>query len=294
MPIGEIVKAVGAQAGAIGNLAGGIFDVIAARGQLKEQQKQQTLAKEFNAAQKGQFNNIYDNLIGQVNSQDTYKGDTSLYEKMVSQAEKDKIASSGNINPADSLAREEARLSTANQINFATKGARSGTDLIGIAGLAANQEAANMRGINLQNAQLSINSKENANRNYLSSLEGLAGASMRERGYEFESKLNKSNSLIGLTREQGLGGLEMDYRNQQQAMAIRASIQDTKSSMWSSAGNAFRAAGNSIAQNQQASNQMSMFKDTYGSGVKNFEFQKEIKYDPTIKTDWSTTPGKPR
>ena len=47
--------------------------------------------------------------------------------------------------PADAMMREDARQSTANLIGAASRGARSGVDLMNIAGQAASQEAAKSR-----------------------------------------------------------------------------------------------------------------------------------------------------
>lgn len=252
-------------AGPAGAIAGGIFNAIGSFGQLKQAKKNQAQSASFNNGQLAETRSLYDNLLSSAKNQETYKGDTSLYKNATAEAQKQQLEASGTVNPVDSLAREDARLTTANYINAANRGAKSGTDLMSIAGQAANQESRAMRDINLQNAQVSVNAKQSANNNYLSSLTTLAGATAKERGLEFQSGLDKSNMVLNLTKEGGMTVLDRAYQNQQQAMAMSGAVADARASIYSGIGDVFRSVGGGITQAQNQNEMMSMYSNFYGS-----------------------------
>lgn len=263
--IGEIAKAIGKQAGVAGNVLGGTFNLIGAYGQMKQAKKNQAASEAFNNAQLGELKNLYGGLMTDAKGQATYKGDTSLYEKSVLEANKQRQEAGSMVNPTDSLARENAMLNTSNLINAANKGAKSGTDLMSIAGAAANQQSREMRDINMQNASFSANNKLNANNTYLNSLSQLAGAAARERGLEFQSSNAKDNMLLGLQKEAGLSTMDMAYNNQQQSMAMAGAVQNAKSSMWSGVGDIFRSVGNGMQKSQDQTEQLGFYQKMYGT-----------------------------
>ena len=248
----------GAGLGIAGQVLGGIANGIGAAKQAKEAKKQVQEGRRFNSAQQNQYRGLYDTLLNQANAQQTYKGDTTAYKNVVSEAEKQKMEAATSVNPADAMMREDTRSSTANFIGSATRGARSATDLLSIAGAASGQESANMRAINTQNAQSSFANRQSAGQNLISSLSNLAQATAREKGLEYESMLQKQQNILGLTKEQGVGGLELAYRGQQEDFARRAALQDAYSSMWSGVGDVFRGVGQGITNYNLMNSQMQM------------------------------------
>ena len=252
----------GAGVGIAGQVLGGIASSIGAAKQIKETKRQATDSRMFNSMQQSKFDSLYKDLLGQAQNQSTYKGDTSAYSKMVSEAEKQKIEAATAV-----MMREDTRQSTANLIGAASRGARSGVDLMNIAGQAASQEAANMRGINTQNAQSSFSRQQNAGQTLIGSLGQLASATARERGLEYESMLQKQQSILNLTREGGVGSMDMAYRNQQEQLSRRSAIVDAQASAWSGVGDVFRSVGQGFMNYNLANSQMDMLKaqaEAYG------------------------------
>lgn len=262
--MGGVTDLLGKAAGPAGAIVGGIFNTIGAFGQYKQAKKNQAQSASFNNGQLAETRTLYDKLLSSAQGQEVYKGDTSLYKNATEEAKKQQMEASATVNPADSLAREDARLTTANYINAANRGAKSGTDLMSIAGLAANQESRAMRDINMQSAQFGANAKQNANSQYLSSLTTLAGATSRERGLEFQSGLDKSNMILGLTKEAGLTVLDKAYQNQQQAMAMAGAVADSRASILTGVGDVFRSIGGGISQVQSQNNMMDLYRGMYG------------------------------
>lgn len=256
--------------GVAGQVLKGIATTIGASKQIKEAKKQRDEGRRFNSAQQSQYKGLFDTLINQANAQQTYKGDTTAYRNVVNEAEKQKMEAATAINPADAMMREDARSSTSNFIGAATRGARSATDLLSIAGAASGQESANMRTINAQNAQNAYASRQNAGQNLISSLSNLAQATARERGLEYESLLQKQQNILGLTKEQGLGGMDLAYRGQQEDFARRAALADSVNSMWSGIGDVFGSVGQGITNYNLMNSQMNMLKtqaDSYGKSA---------------------------
>lgn len=282
--MGVIDKLLGAAAGSTvgiaGQVLGGIASSIGAAKQIKETKRQAADSRIFNSMQQSKFDSLYKDLLGQAQNQSTYKGDTSAYNKMVSEAEKQKIEAATAVNPADAMMREDTRQSTANLIGAASRGARSGVDLMNIAGHAASQEAANMRGINTQNAQSSFSRQQNAGQTLIGSLGQLASATARERGLEYESMLQKQQNILNLTREGGVGSMDMAYRNQQEQLARRSAIVDAQASAWSGVGDVFRSVGQGFMNYNLANSQMDMLKTSaqgYGQSAPIWNYQNTNK-----------------
>jgi len=254
-------------AGIAANAIGGGLKLVGAIGQAREAKRQVEQGRTFGSQQRSGFDRTYNDLLSLANNQATYKGDTSLYTKAEQEAKKQQTLSS--VNPADQIFRDQARLGTANYIENASRGAKSGSDLMSIAGIGNAQESQNMNQININSANQMMNAKDRANQMMIQSLTNTAAASARERGLEFESILGKQQNIQGLTREKGLGGLEMDYRNTQEDFARRAALQNAKSSIFNSVGDILGSVGGSLGQMNMMNKQMSMFKDinSFGSST---------------------------
>lgn len=287
--IGDLIGKLsgGASLGIAGQVLGGIANSIGTAKQIKEAKRQREEGSRFNSAQQSQYRGLYQDLLNQANSQQTYKGDTTAYKNVVGEAEKQKMEAATSVNPADAMMREDARSGTANFIGAATRGARSATDLLSIAGAASGQEASNMRAINTQNAQSAYANRQSAGQNLIGSLSNLAQATARERGLEYESMLQKQQNILGLTKEQGLGGMELAYRGQQEDFARRAALTDAQSSMWSGIGDVFRGVGQGITNYNLMNSQMEMLGNqarSYGQSSPLFNFsQSNISTPNSLK-----------
>jgi hypothetical protein len=189
------------------------------------------------------------------------------------------------------MMREDARLSTSNMIGAASRGARSATDLLSIAGNAYGNERASIRGINTQNAQDSFNRGQQSSNNLLNSLGDLANATARERGLEFESLFNKEQGILGLARDKGLGGMDLAYRGQQEDFARRAALVDSQASLFNGVGDVFRSVGQGYSNYQLANKQMEMLRTSTASAPSgNFGWL----FDPNNKNlDWGKMGGVP-
>jgi len=263
--IGELLKAGQGIAGMAGSAVGGVFSAIAAKKQINVAKNQLREGRAFNSSQQREYGRLYDDLLSKAQNQSTYKADTSAYQKVVSEAERQKREAATSINPADAMMREDARLSTANMIGAASRGARSATDLLSIAGSAYGNERASMRGINTQNAQDAFSRGQQSSNNLLNSLGDLANATARERGLEFESLFNKEQGILGLTRDKGLGGMDLAYRGQQEDFARRAALVDSQASLFNGVGDVFRSVGQGFTNYQLANKQMGMLRTSAAS-----------------------------
>jgi hypothetical protein len=263
MGIMNFAGPLGMAAGAVG----GILKTVGAIGQAKETKRQMKEGRALASQQMSGFNKTYDDLLNLAQNQAVYKGDLSLYNKAEAEAKKQQTLA--GVNPADQLYREQARLGTANYIENASRGAQSGSDLMSIAGIGAAQESQNMANININSANQMMSQKDRANQMMINSLTQTAAASARERGLEFESLLGKQQNVMGLTKEKGLGGIDMAYRNAQDDFARRAAHENVKSSIFSSVGDILGSVGSSLGQMSMMDKQMAMFKDmnSFSGGV---------------------------
>jgi len=287
----------GQKIGLAGQVLGGVANTIGAAKQIKVAKNQIREGRNFNSQQQRQFGSLYDDLIAKAQGQETYKADTSAYSKVVSEAERQKREASTSINPADAMMREDARQSTSNFIGAASRGARSATDLLSIAGAAYGNEKGAIRDINRQNAQESFARREQSSNNLLNSLSELAGATARERGLEFQSNWTKGQGLIDLTRDKGLGGLEMAYQGQQEDFARRAALVDAQSSMWNGIGDVFRGVGQGYMNYQLANNQMDILRSRASATGQNSDMswieqfnktQQQLQQNP-LPNDWKNS-----
>ena len=249
--------------GTAGNALGAVANTIGAFGQKKLAKQQLKEGNRLADQQRLDYQKTYGDLMSLAQGQETYKGDLSAYNKAEQEAKRQQLLS--NINPADQIAREQVRQSTSNYIEQASRGARSGSDLMALAGIGAGQEAASMQNINLQSANQRFQNQNNANSNLLNMLSQTAAATAREKGLEFNSRQNKFNDILGLTKEQGLGSMDLNYQLNQEKFAREAAFQDSKSAIWSGFGDVFRAVGSGLNQQNMFDQQMKQFGAMYGN-----------------------------
>lgn len=249
--LGEFIKGAQNQIGTVTSMVGSIFDIIGAAQAKKEAKKQLELGNRQAAEQTAQTKALYSDLLGMAERTPTYQSDLSAYSTLVSEAEKQK-AESQKTPLSDQLARDAARQTTSDYISSASRGARSGTDIMSLAGAAAGLESSQMRNINLDTARQMDYNTNRANQSILNSLSQMAGATTSERRAEFQSELSKSQNVLGLTREAGQADISLqDYLFQQQ-LARRGALADSKRAFWSGIGNTFRTFGSGMSENANA------------------------------------------
>jgi hypothetical protein len=253
--------AIGKGAGITGSMVGGVLDSVATMKRMKLAKKQQEEGKIVGANRLASYNKTYGDLMSMVEGSPTFKADLSGYDKMIAEAERQKVEA--NQMPQDALYREDVRQTTANTIQSARAGARSATDLMSIAGMAGNNEAKSMRAINADSRRLQEERGLRAGGNKLNVLGMKAGAMANAKAMEFDSQEMRRNSLLGLTKEQGLGMADMQYGNSQEQFARQAALTESMASLWSGLGDTARSIGSGIANQKMQQNQMNMWRSMY-------------------------------
>ena len=251
MAVSEIIKA----AGTIGNTVGAISDLAGAFVQRKAAKKNLELGNKLADSQRLDFQQTYGDLFNLLGGQDTYKKDISEYKRAEAEAERQQIMAQ-NVPVSDQLYRDQAGRTSANTFARAMKGARSGTDLMSLAGMVGDQENQQMQGINIDTANRGQTLQQQANQYRYSSIIQTAAATARERGMEFDSILNKSNAMIGLTKDKGLGDMDLEWNLGQTNMAQRGALANSNAAMISGMGGVFKAMGGGIAKQNLQDQQM--------------------------------------
>ena len=215
--MGSILDILKQAGGIIGGVGGAINDTIASTIQLKETKRQKKEFEKFSQKQQLDYDQAYADILNQARGMKTYQSDISGYNQVLSEAQKQQ--SQAQVNPADQLYRESARQSSSNYIENAGRGAKSGTDLMSIAGFAAANENNAMQDINAQTASLLNSNKNQANQNVINSLGNRANAMSQQNIMQFNSENAKQNNILKLLGDQKLGALDLasSIFNQQMA-----------------------------------------------------------------------------
>ena len=257
------IQAVMQAAGVVGNTIGAIGNLAGAVAQKKEAKKQLEIGNELAAQQRLDFQQTYGDLDRLLQGQATYKGDVSEFKRAESEAQRQQIMAQ-NVPASDQLYREQARRTSGNTFARGTKGARSGTDLMSLAGMVGDQEDQQMQRINIDTANRGMDMQQRANQNMISTIASTAAATARERGLEFDSILSKSNAGMSLAREKGLGGMEQEWNLTQQNMAQRGALANSKAAVMSGIGGIFKAMGGGVAQMNMQNQQMELLRGQMG------------------------------
>ncbi len=252
--------------GPVANAVGSVGNVIGAFGQKKEAKRQLKEGNAFANQQRLDYNQTYADLLGMAQGQASYKGDVSQYTRAEDEARRQQQIAS-TLSPADQLYREQASKTSANTFARGTKGARSGADIMSLAGLVNANENQQMQGINIDTANRGQSLQQQANQNVISTIAQTAAAKARERGLEFESLLNKQQNIQGLTREQGLGSMDLAYRQKQEQFARQGAVQDARSAIYSGFGDIFKSIGGGISQTNMQNQQMDILRGMYPQQV---------------------------
>ena len=284
MEASGIIKA----AGTIGNTVGAISDLAGAFVQRKAAKKNLELGNKLADSQRLDFQQTYGDLFNLLGGQDTYKKDISEYKRAEAEAERQQIMAQ-NVPVSDQLYRDQAGRTSANTFARAMKGARSGTDLMSLAGMVGDQENQQMQGINIDTANRGQTLQQQANQYRYSSIIQTAAATARERGMEFDSILNKSNAMIGLTKDKGLGDMDLEWNLGQTNMAQRGALANSNAAMISGMGGVFKAMGGGIAKQNLQDQQMLYLQNQMRTPTNYNPFMGQtgslFKADPTKPAD---------
>jgi hypothetical protein len=252
-------------AGIAGNTIGAIGDVAGAIVQRKEAKRQLEAGNKLAAQQRLDYGQTYGDLMNLTQGQSVYKGDISQYTRAEKEAERQQMMAQ-NVPVSDQLYREQAGRTSANTFARGAKGAKSGVDLMSLAGFVGNQENQQMQNINIDTANRTQNLQAQANQARISTIAQTAAAQARERGLEFESLLGKQKDIYGLTREKGLGEIDMNWNLAQQNMAQRGALANSNAAIMSGVGGIFKAMGGGIAQQNMQNQQMDLLRGMYSGG----------------------------
>jgi hypothetical protein len=224
---------------------GAIGSIVGAAGQYSEAKKQADRLRAFNKQQQEEFNTGYAGLEAKGNLLPTYTADVSLYNKLGSTAEMANRTAGAGQMAGTGIMREQAGQSAANAFRAGSTGARSGADLMALAALTG-QEAAQNQNINLMQANFGQQQKQTALQNYYSALGQQAAGIQREKGAEYSSMLNKSQTQLGIAQNklsQGLALKQSAFSGEQQSMA---SIADANAAIWSGGGKLVSTVGKGL------------------------------------------------
>jgi len=200
------------------------------------------------------------------------------------------IAAQG-VSPADQLYREQAGRTSANTFARGAKGARSGTDLMSLAGLVGGQENQQMQNINIESANRGDWMRRMADQNMVGTIAQTAAATARERGLEFESILNKSNAGINLAREKGLGEMDQNWNLGQTNMAQRGALANSSAALFSGIGGIFRSMGGGIAQQNMQNQQMELLRGQMGLNTPQASNFNPSAFDAIMRKDLMSLSG---
>jgi hypothetical protein len=256
-------QAIMQAAGVVGNTLGAFGDLAGAFIQKKQAKKNLEIQDKLAAQQKLDYQQTYGDLASLLQGQATYKADTSQYRRAEDEARRQQVMAQ-NVPVSDQLYREQAGRTSANTFARGVKGAKSGTDLMALAGMVGGQENQQMQNINIDTANRGMTLQQQANQNVISSIANTAAATARERGLEFESILNKSNAGINLARERGLGEMDLNWNLGQANLAGRGAIANSNAAIASGIGGIFRSMGGGIAQQNLQNQQMDLLRGQMG------------------------------
>jgi hypothetical protein len=244
---------------------GGVGKMIGANEQRKEAENQLNRTKAFNVTQKNNLTKGYAGLLGQANALETYKGDLSGYTKAEQQAEMSKRTMGYGRTASEAIAQEQAAKASANALAAGRLGARSGTDLMSLAMLTQSGENDQMLNIAANADQQRMQMRMQADQNLLATLGQTAGAQMQMGQAEFQSRLGKQNTILGLGQNQL--GAEMDLAANAfaQEQAASAAIANASAAMWGGGADILSSIGTGLTGYASQEKQMQNYLKMRGS-----------------------------
>jgi len=202
------IQAIGAILGGVGS----IMDIFAANEQRKAAIESGKRVDAFAAKQRASTTAGFDELISKAGALNTYQADTSLYKKAVQETEMQKRMAGSSRVAGIGIAQDKVKQSSADALAAGKLGATSGSDVLTLASLVQGTEASKMSDLEQSSMAYSQSLQDRANQSYLQAIGEQAAATARERGIEFQSKLDKQKTILGLEQSkfQGLSDLDMN------------------------------------------------------------------------------------
>lgn len=241
---------------------GGVGKMIGANQQRKEAVAQLERAKSFGVSQKDKLTKGYAGLLGQANALETYKGDLSGYTKAEQQAEMSKRTMGYGRTAGEAIAQEQAAKTSANALAAGRLGAKSGTDLMSLAMITQSGENDQMLNIAANADQQRMQMRMQADQNLLSSLGQTAAASMQMGQAEYQSRLGKQTTILGLGQSQLGSEMDLAQNTFAQEQAASAAIANASAAMWGGGGDILSSIGTGLtgyaSQNKQMENYLKM------------------------------------
>lgn len=284
------IQAIMQAAGAVGNTIGAIGDLAGAFTQKREAKKQLEMGNRLASQQRLDFQQTYGDLANLLQGQATYKGDVSEFKRAEAEAQRQQMVAQ-SIPASDQLYREQARRTSGNTFARGAKGARSGTDLMSLAGMVGGQEDQQMQRINIDTANRGMDMQQRANQNMISTIASTAAATARERGLEFDSILGKSNATMSLAREKGLGEMDQNWNLAQQNMAQRGAVANSNAAIFSGIGGIFKAMGGGVAQMNMQNQQMELLRGQMGKSSPQASNFNASAFDAIMRKDLMSLSG---
>ena len=197
---------------------GSLMDIFAANTQRNAAIESGKRVDAFATKQRASTAAGFDELISKAGGLGTYQADTSLYKKATQEAEMQKRMAGSSRVAGIGIAQDKVKQSTADALAAGKLGASSSSDVLTLASLAQGTEASKMSELEQSSMAYSQSMQDRANQAYMQSIADQATATARERGLEFQSKLDKQKTIMGLEQSkfQGLSDLDMNLFGMQQ------------------------------------------------------------------------------
>jgi hypothetical protein len=260
-----LLGVLGGPTNAIGmglQVIGGIGKMIGASRQKAEAEAQLERAKAFGISQKDKLTKGYSGLLNQANALETYKGDISGYTKAEQQAEMNKRNALSGRSASEAIAQEQAAKTSANALAAGRLGARSGTDLMTLAMLTQSGENEQMQNIAANADQQRMQMRLQAESNLLNTLGQTAAAQTQIGQAEFQSRLGKQNTILGLGQSQLGAEMDLAQNTFAQEQAASAAIANASAAMWGGGADVLSSIGTGLtgyaSQNKQMENYLRM------------------------------------
>lgn len=241
---------------------GGVGKMIGASRQKAEAEAQLERARSFGIAQKDRLTKGYTGLLNQANALETYKGDLSGYTKAEQQAEMNKRNALSGRTASEAIAQEQAAKTSANALAAGRLGAKSGTDLMTLALLTQGGENEQMQNIAANADQQRLQMRMQAENNLLSTLGQTAAAQTQIGQAEYQSRLGKQNTILGLGQSQLGAEMDLAQNTFAQEQAASAAIANASAAMWGGGGDILSSIGTGLtgyaSQNKQMENYLKM------------------------------------
>jgi len=241
---------------------GGVGKMIGASRQKAEAQAQLERAKAFGVSQKDKLTKGYSGLLNQANALETYKGDLSGYTKAEQQAEMNKRNALSGRSASEAIAQEQAAKTSANALAAGRLGAKSGTDLMTLAMLTQSGENEQMQNIAANADQQRMQMRMQAENNLLNTLGQTAAAQTQIGQAEYQSRLGKQNTILGLGQNQLGAEMDLAQNTFAQEQAASAAIANASAAMWGGGGDILGSIGTGLtgyaSQNKQMENYLKM------------------------------------